>query len=121
MSRLSKEPQEVEIEPDREDDQRGQSPERECESVAVYCYNRLIPIPSGLDEAREEVALALSPRGRESWTSRGTGAGSRQSPARRMWAAGDCLLPLPRPSRSQRCASMAIQHYKTVPAPSPRI
>src|SRR2546422_7996809 len=53
---MAHEPQQVQLESDRQDDQRDRSPEGECEGVTEDRRNGSIPIPAGLDQAREEVA-----------------------------------------------------------------
>src|SRR5207245_10122952 len=55
-SRMAHEPQQVQLESNRQDDQRDRSPEGESEGVTEERRNGLIPIPAGLDQAREEVA-----------------------------------------------------------------
>src|SRR2546428_2301625 len=62
---MSHEPQSVQIEPDREDEKRDRSPERECERVAEDFRNGLVPIPAILDQAREEVARPCRQEGND--------------------------------------------------------
>src|SRR2546422_4952112 len=56
MARGRREPKQVQLEADRQDDRRDRSPGGECEGVPEDRRNGLFPTPAGLDQAREEVA-----------------------------------------------------------------